>query len=93
MSGGLRRRRNLDTVVHLDNGDVLFEVNVQTGDDPHIQIMYTDMRGETHNVRFTAEQAWLVGDIIHNFDRRAVREFGQLLFEGVHEITAEEAGE
>lgn len=90
MSGEQRRRRHLDTVVHLDDGNVLFEVNVQTGDDPHIQVMLTDTQGGAHNVRYTVEQAWVVSDIVQTFDRRAVVEFAQLLAEGVHLITAED---
>lgn len=97
MSGEQKRprRRNLDLVVHLDNRDVLVEVNVQTGDDAHVQVLFTDANGTTLNVRYSAEQAWVIGHVMELFalDRRGVLEIGQLLVEGAHEITAEEEGE
>jgi hypothetical protein len=80
------RRRNLDLVQHLDHRDVLVEVNVQLDDDPHVQVLFTDEHGETHNVRYSGEQAWLFGHIVELFDRRGALEIGQLLVEGAHEI-------
>lgn len=91
MSGGLSRRQHFDTVVHLDNRTMLFEVGVQTGDDPHITVMYTDEDGVTRRVRYTQEQAGAVVFVIKTFDRRAVLEFANLLYMGVHEITVEES--
>jgi len=85
------RRRNLDLVQHLDHRDVLVEVNVQTGADPHVQVLFTDEHGESHNIRYSAEQAWAFGHIAEIFDRRGVLEIGQLLVEGAHEINAEDA--
>ncbi|QYC44928.1 hypothetical protein Nocox_36870 [Nonomuraea coxensis DSM 45129] len=85
----LRRRRNLDTIVHLDHDEVLFEINVQTGEDPHIEVNYTDRDGQNHRVRLDAEQAGAVWFILTAFDRRAVAEFAALLHEGVHEISNE----
>ncbi|MGW2143215.1 hypothetical protein ACWCOT_02820 [Nonomuraea bangladeshensis] len=86
---GLRRRRNLDTVVHLDDATVLFEMNVQSGEDPHIEVVYTDRDGTTSRVRLDAEQAGCVWFILTAFDRRAVVEFAHLLHEGVHEMSNE----
>jgi len=90
VSGGQSRRQHFDTVAHLDNRTMVFEVGVVTGDDPHITMTYTDEHGETHNVRFTQEQAGAVIFVIKKFDRRAVREFAHLLYMGVHDITADE---
>ncbi|MFI9846519.1 hypothetical protein ACIHFD_56520 [Nonomuraea sp. NPDC051941] len=86
---GRPRRRNLDLIEHLDDSGCLIEVNLQLGGDAHVEVMYTDLQGETHTGKFTADQAWIVADIIMQFDRRGVREFAQLLVEGVHEINAD----
>lgn len=85
---GSPRRRNLDLIEHLDNPGCLIEVNVQTGEDPHIEAVFTDMDGETSRIRLDRETAGTVGHIIGLFDRRGVREFGQLLSEGA-QILAE----
>ncbi|MFI7618022.1 hypothetical protein ACIBP6_43065 [Nonomuraea terrae] len=85
------RRRNVDLIVHLDNRDCLIEVNVSLGDEPHVQVMFTDMDGERTDLQLTRDEAWTVARIIDLFDRRGLREFGQALMESVHDITAEES--
>lgn len=84
------RRRNLELVQHLDHKHVLVEVNVQLDVDPHVQVLFTDENGETHNVKYSGEQAWLFGHIVELFDRRGALEIGQLLVEGAHELNREE---
>jgi len=90
VSSGQPRRRNLDLIEHLDDSNWLVEVNVQTGEDAHVQVLYTDQQGQDHHAELTATQAWIVADIILNFDRRGVKEFAQLLIDGVHDIAAAE---
>lgn len=84
------RRRNLDLIEHLDNKDCLVEVNVQTDVDPHVQVVFTDMQGDTYRVHLEREQAGVIGAVIGLFDRRGVREFGQLLVEGAAMLYEEE---
>ncbi|WP_336208214.1 hypothetical protein [Nonomuraea sp. LPB2021202275-12-8] len=94
MSGEQRPDRvvNLDLVEHLDDKDCLVEVNVALySDDRYVQVMLTDLAGETTTIRLTAEQAGTVGYIIRTFDRRGTREFGDLLSEGA--ILLREASE
>ncbi|MEV0626026.1 hypothetical protein [Nonomuraea wenchangensis] len=74
----------------MDDSECLIEVNLQLGADAHVEILYTDLQNQREIVRLTAVQAWVIGDIIAQFDRRGIREFGQLLVEGAHEIGAEE---
>ncbi|MFF0862326.1 hypothetical protein ACFYUV_11280 [Nonomuraea sp. NPDC003560] len=84
-------RRNLDLIEHLDHRACLIEVNVQTVVDPHLQVVLTDVDGTTSSVRFTAEQAGVIGRIVELFDRRGVREFGQLLAEGARLLNEDDA--
>lgn len=93
MSGDRPRRRNLDLIEHLDNPDCLIEVNVQTGVDPHVQVLFTDMDGTAGDLRFDKDEAYALSRIIALFDRRGLRELGLTLAEAVHEITAEETGQ
>ena len=89
----ITRRRNLDTIVHLDDSSILFELNVVTGDDPHIEVNYTDDEGERNRVRYDREQAGAFWFLVKRFDRRAVVEFADALHQGIHDIMTAEDGQ
>lgn len=75
-----------ETVTHLDDSNLLFEVGVQAGDAPHIRVTFTDESGQTSFVPFDRAQAGAVSWILKTFDRRAVHEFGHLLYVAVEEV-------
>jgi hypothetical protein len=87
-----RRRVNIDLIEHLNDRECLVEINVAKASYSRqraVQVMLTDLRHEDHNIELTPQQAWIIGHIIHLFDRRGLREFGYALKEGAETITGE----
>jgi hypothetical protein len=81
-------RRNIDLIEHLNDRQCLVEINIvgapYTG---RVQVMLTDRAHKDHQVQLTVHEAWVIGEIIHQFDRRGLREFGYALKEGAELIS------
>jgi hypothetical protein len=84
------RRWDADLIEHLTNRNCLIEVSAHLGDDdPHVRVVYDDLDGDTHEQRFTDEQAGMLSDIMRVFDWRGLREFGHALTvaaQALHEV-------
>lgn len=76
-------RINLELVELLGDRTTLFEVNVVVdGDTRHVEVLYTDPRGDDSKALLSQEAAGTLGEILQKFDWRALVLLGHALADG-----------